>query len=78
TVAKFSTIPTLEPSFTYNQRQNMENAYTLGIGFNIPLWINKKAAETKNPANEWDCHLSDYLHEDLSTPLRYYPAHCRY
>ncbi|OGP07388.1 MAG: hypothetical protein A2048_05720 [Deltaproteobacteria bacterium GWA2_45_12] len=47
TVAKLSYIPTLEPSFTYNQRQDMENAYTLGVGFNIPLWVNKKSAETK-------------------------------
>ncbi|MBI2340999.1 MAG: TolC family protein [Deltaproteobacteria bacterium] len=36
-------IPMVEPEFQYNRRQNMDNAYTLGINLNIPLWLNKKS-----------------------------------
>lgn len=40
-------VPTLEPEFTYNQRKSMENAVTVGVGLNIPIWINRNSAEIK-------------------------------
>lgn len=46
TVASLGKIPTLEPSFAYNRRQNEANAATIGIGLNLPLWFNKNAAAT--------------------------------
>ena len=38
-------IPTVEPMFMYNRRQNMDNAYTVGVNMNFPLWFHRNAAE---------------------------------
>lgn len=38
-------IPTVEPMFMYNRRQNMENAYTVGVNMNFPLWFHRNVAE---------------------------------
>lgn len=43
-LAKLSLIPKLTPEFSYNQRQNQDNAYTLGLSLNLPLWLNKNSA----------------------------------
>lgn len=45
TLATMGLIPTLKPEFTYQRRQNMDNAYTLSIGLNFPLWFNRNKAE---------------------------------
>ncbi|EKD41555.1 MAG: outer membrane efflux protein [uncultured bacterium] len=46
-LAKLALVPTLEPEFAYNQRQNRENAITVGMGLNLPIWINRNSAEIK-------------------------------
>lgn len=40
-LAKMSYAPNFMTAFTYNQRQNMDNAYSLSFGMNVPIWINK-------------------------------------
>ncbi|MBI4411045.1 MAG: TolC family protein [Deltaproteobacteria bacterium] len=40
-------IPVIEPEFMYQRRQNMDNAYQLGIGLNLPIWINRNVHEIK-------------------------------
>lgn len=40
-------IPTIEPEFMYQRRQNMENAYQFGIGLNLPFWLNRNVHEIK-------------------------------
>lgn len=47
TLAKQNYIPNLRPELMYNQRQNRDNAYTLGLSFNLPLWAIRNHAEIK-------------------------------
>lgn len=42
-VAKYSVVPGLGLTFEHDRRQNMDNAYTLSVGLNVPLWINRNA-----------------------------------
>lgn len=37
-------LPSIMTEVTYNQRQNMNDAYSVGFSMSVPLWINKNAA----------------------------------
>lgn len=64
-LARQKLIPTVEPEFAYNRRQNRENAYTLGLSFNIPLWLNRNAAEIKASRADYFRSRSEYENERL-------------
>lgn len=44
-LAKMKLLPEIEPEFTYQQRDNMENAYSVGINLNLPLWLHRNESE---------------------------------
>ncbi len=44
-LAKQKLIPTLAPTFSYDDRKTMGNAYDFSVNLNIPLWLNRNKAE---------------------------------
>ncbi len=72
-----SLIPDFEPEFMYQRRQNRDNAYTLGISLNFPLWINTKQAQIKKSKAEQKKAESELEKEtrNIKTELHYLIHH---
>lgn len=72
-----SLIPDFEPEFMYQRRQNMDNAYTLGVNLNFPLWMNTKSAEIKKSKAEQKRAKSELENEirNMKTELHYLIHH---
>lgn len=72
-----SLIPDFEPEFMYQRRQNMDNAYTLGVSLNFPLWINTKQAQIKKSKAEQKKMESELENETrkMKTELHYLIHH---
>lgn len=66
-VAQAGLIPTLEPEFMFNQRRNMEDAYTLKLSMNVPLWLNRNASEIKAARAAYRSSLAEYEDAALTT-----------
>ncbi len=71
-LAKGRLLPTIEPQFAYNQRQDRQNAYTLGVGFNIPLWAPRNAAEISAAYANKQKVKSDKETQELSLKEQFY------
>ena len=74
-------IPTFEPEFMYQRRQNMDNAYQLGIGLNLPIWINRNVHEIKKAKAELESQTrsaKDSLHNLLYYAVEHYKIVSKY
>ncbi len=72
TKTKADFFPSVMTNFEYNQRQNMDNAYTVGLELKIPLWVTNnigsvdaakaKALETRYKKQLTEQNLREELH----------------
>ncbi|MDO8519743.1 MAG: TolC family protein [Deltaproteobacteria bacterium] len=59
-------VPTLEPEFMFNQRENMEDAYTLKLSMNVPLWLNRNMAEIRGARAAYRRSRAEYDQASLT------------
>jgi len=65
-LAKQNYLPDFMPEFAYNQRQDMENAYTLKLNLKVPLWLHKNAASVRQAKTEREGMAFEYRSELLN------------
>ncbi len=71
-LSKQNYLPDFMPEFAYNQRQNMENAYTLKLNLKVPLWLPKNAASVRQAKAEREGMASEYSSELLNAKADLY------
>jgi cobalt-zinc-cadmium efflux system outer membrane protein len=79
-LAKQSYLPDVTPEAEYNQRQDMENAYSMTLNFNVPLWFHKNAAEVKQAYAQEKSAQKEYESQQLNAraDLRYLWEHAHW
>ncbi|MBX7147520.1 TolC family protein [bacterium] len=78
-LARQSVLPTVTPEWTYNKIDDEKNAQTFGIGFNVPLWLNRNASQMKVATLEKYKTQKEFEAKtlDLKTELYYLTNHAR-
>lgn len=75
TLAKLSYVPTLMPELEYNQRNGQNDAYTLGLSLNVPLWIHRNNAQIQSAQAQHKQVLAVLANEKLNTTTEFYSVY---